>query len=315
MNTGCRFIQFLLFFFVFCAPKEFHYRRFIMGGPCEIKFYCANSSAADKIVAEISKELYQLDSLLNYFSKKSLVSEINKNHRAKLAGDIIYLFFLSDSISKLTDGLFDISVAPLVEIWGFYQGEKRIPSTKEIIKTKNLVNYQRIKLKGDSIIIPENMAIDLGAIAQGFAADQVGKILKKHNITSAIINIGGEITAIGKSPKNHSWRVGIKNPRGEGIIETVALADGALSTSGDYEKFFEINKKRYPHILNPKTGMPALDFASVTIFAKETAYADGMATAVAVMGPNKGKKFLDSLQIRGIIYYEKDGKLKRLATE
>lgn len=301
-------------FIIFCAKqdKEYQYNRVIVGGPCEIKFYCNNEIQAKKILQEIDDKLKETDSLLNYFSPKSLVSEINTQHRAYLTSEIKELFLLSDSISRLTNGLFDISIAPLLELWGFYSGKERVPTKQEIEQTKKLVDYRKIKIKGDTIIIPENMKIDLGGVAQGFAADQIVKICKKYGIKSAIINIAGEVYGLGMSSKKKSWIVGIKNPRGEGIIEKVELNDNALSTSGDYEKFFVINNIRYAHIIDPRTGYPASAFASVTIFAKNTAFADAIATAVSVMGAHQGKKFLDSLRIKGIIYYEKDNRLERL---
>ncbi len=280
-----------------------------------VKFYSSDKSTSERVLSEIDKELKRLDSLLNYFSTKSLVSEINIKHRASLPPDIKSIFLLADSISDLTNGKFDISIAPLLEIWGFYGKEKRIPGKKEIERAKRLVDYKKIKIIGDSIFIPEDMKIDLGGIAQGFAADRVVDILRKHNIKSAIINIAGEVYAIGKSPKNRPWVVGIKHPRQDGVIEKVGLVDCALSTSGDYEKFFIVDGVRYAHIIDPKTGYPARDFASVTIIAENTTFADGIATAVSVMGAEKGKKFLDSLGIKGIIYYEKNNKLERLETE
>ncbi len=264
------------------------------------------------VLKEIDRELEYLDSLLNFFSEKSLVSEINKNHRAKLGPDMVYLFQLCDSISRLTDGLFDISIAPLVAVWGFYGNHKGVPEEEEIRRARELVDYRKLLLKGDSIFIPEGMMIDLGGIAQGYAADQVVKILKRHNIKSGIVNIAGEVFCLGNSPKNRRWVVGIKDPRGRGVIERVSISDMALSTSGDYEKFFFVNGVRYPHIINPKTGYPAQGFASVTVIAKDAAFADGIATAVSVMGAKRGIEFLDSLQIKGIIYYEEEGKLKRV---
>lgn len=287
----------------------------IVGGPCEIKFYCLDKDIGQTIVTEIDMELKLIDSLLNYFSPVSLVNKINTEHRVLLSYDIKEIFILSDSISRLTNGLFNISVVPLLELWGFYGGEKRVPSKNEIEQARLLVDYRKIRIKGDTIIIPDNMKIDLGGIAQGFAADQVVKILKKYGIKSAIINIAGEVYGLGNSPKNRPWVVGIKNPRGEGIIEKVELSDGALSTSGDYEKFFVANGIRYAHIIDPRTGCPAKDYASVTVFAKNTAFADGIATTVSVMGAYQGKKFLDSLKIKGIIYYEKNNKLERLESE
>jgi thiamine biosynthesis lipoprotein len=180
-------------------------------------------------------------------------------------------------------------------------------------KAKNAVDHTRIKLTGDSVFIAAGMKVDLGGIVQGFAADRAGEILRARGVRSAIINIAGEILALGRPPLGRPWRVGIKDPRADGVIESVDLEDGALSTSGDYEKYFELNGRRYAHIIDPRTGYPARDLASVTVFASSAAFADAMATAVAVMGPESGKKFLDSLCIRGIMYYEKDGMLERIA--
>lgn len=295
-----------------CATKEFSYQRFIVGGPCEVQFFTANGAIANQVYEETDKELGRLDSMLSFFNKHSLVSRINAEHKAILEPDIAYLFALSDSISRLTAGAFDISVAPLLEIWGFYSGEKNFPDANRIRKSRDRVDFRKIVLRNDSLFTPESMKIDLGGIAQGFAADRVAMIMKKYDVRSAVINIAGEVRAIGRSPKGRQWRVGIRHPRAEGVIETVNLEDACLSTSGDYEKFFIIEGRRYPHILNPQTGYPAQDFISVTIFGKETAFCDGIATAVCVMGAEKGLKFLDSLGIRGIIYREKNGALERL---
>ncbi len=308
----------LILFLIFCqkTDKEYCYKNVLVGGPCEIKFYTCSEYTGRKVLNEIDFELKRLDSLLNYFSPHSLVSLINREHQAVIPSDIRDIFVLSDSISRLTDGLFDISIAPLLEIWGFYGNEKRVPSKQEITSIKALVDYRKIKLNGDdTIMIPENMKIDLGGIAQGYAADRVASILKNYKIKSAIINIAGEIVAIGNSPRKRPWTVGIKNPRGEGIIEKVVLSNRALSTSGDYEKFFIVNDVRYAHIIDPKTGYPAVNYASVTIFSENAGFADGLATAVSVMGAEKGKKFLDSIGITGIIYYEKDGGLERLESK
>ena len=315
MKLFSRYIVFLAslsFFCIHCTNKEFNYSKFIVGSTCEVKFYTGNDSIANDILSEIDAELIRLDSLLNRFSEASLVSELNQALRIKAPEDIIRLFLLSDSVSRITDGLFDISIAPLLELWGFYEHEFKNPDTVKITLVKRLIDYREIKIEKDSIIIREGMKIDLGAVAQGYAADRVGMILKEHNIKSALINIGGEIVAIGHSPEKRPWRIGIRNPRAEGIIEGVEVENAALSTSGDYEKYFIIEDQKYPHIVDPKTGFPALNFVSVTIFADNAAYADAMATAVAIMGPDKGVKFLDSLGIRGIIYYEENGQLQRV---
>jgi thiamine biosynthesis lipoprotein len=292
--------------------KEYTYTKFIVGSACEITYYTTNDSIASMLYDDVDKELVRIDSLLNRYSEKSLVSELNRSLRVRAPQDIVYLFGLSDSISRLTDGLFDISVAPLVQLWGFYRKELKIPDTAQIVQTKELVDFERIAIRNDSISIPQGMIIDLGGIAQGYAADRVAGILREHRVTSALINVGGEIVAIGRSLKGRPWRIGIRHPRAEGIIETVELEDRALSTSGDYEKYFMINNRRYPHIINPKTGFPALEFVSITVFAEKAALADAIATATAIMGPVNGLKFLDSLGIHGIMYFEENGELKRV---
>ncbi|MGB3340816.1 MAG: FAD:protein FMN transferase [bacterium] len=305
----------LLLLCVHCTNNEFTYSKFIVGARCEVKFYLYSDSLAQNIIYEIDNEFMRIDSLLNRFSDISLVSDLNRNLKVAAPEDIIQLVLLSDSISHITGGLFDISVAPLLETWGFYEHEFMDPDTVDIKTAVQLVDYKKIRIKKDSIIIMSNMKLDFGGIAQGYAADRVADILKKHNIKSALINVGGEIVLIGRSPEKRPWRIGIKNPRGEGIIETVETENLALSTSGDYEKFFLIKNKRYPHIINPKTGYPALGFASVTVFAESAAYADAIATAVAIMGPETGLKFLDSLGIKGIIYHEENGRLQRVESQ
>ena len=294
--------------------KEYTYSNFLFGAPCNITFYFIGEERAREIINVIDLELTRLDSLLNYFSESSLVSELNRSTRAKVPGDIIFLFALSDSVSRLTDGSFDITVAPLLEAWGFYDGKQRRPSAGEIARARDLVGYTKIQVRNDSVIIRPGMRVDFGGIAQGFAADRAADILRQNHVKSAIIDIGGEVLAIGQSPEKRPWRVGIRNPRGKGIVETVELQDSAVSTSGDYEKFIIIDEKRYPHIINPKTGLPTLEFASVTVFARDAAFADAMSTATAVMGAKRGIEFLDSLGIRGIIYYERDNTLERILT-
>ena len=308
------FLLLASFMLITCgAPQqEYSSTNFLFGAPCTIKFYYIGGERAREIIDVIDLELTRLDSLLNYFSEISLVTELNRNSRVHAPGDVIFLFNTSDSVSRLTDGLFDITVAPLLETWGFYRREKILPTQDAIVQAMKLVDYRRIRITDDSIIVGSGMKVDLGGIAQGFAADRAALILRQRHVKSAIIDIGGEVLAIGRSPQGRPWRVGIQNPRGKGIIETIELENSAVSTSGDYEKFFIMDNKRYPHIINPKTGRPAQNFASVTIIADNATYADAMSTAIAIMGPASGIDFLDSLEITGIIYYEENDSLKRV---
>lgn len=316
MPRFIRFFLILLLIAVFstCARKEFAYQRFIMGGSCHITFNIANPGLASHLYKEIDDELVQDDSLLNYFSDKSLIHEINTRHRAVLPPELTQLFRLCDSVSRITNGCFDISVAPIMKIWGFYEGKAVIPESVLIAQQVKKVDFRRIVLRGDTIFTPPDMEIDLSGIAQGWAADRIAQLLKSYGVDKAIIDIGGEVVCIGDSPLGRPWRIGIRHPRGEGIIETVELKDAALATSGDYEKFFIIGERRFPHIIDPHTGIPAQDFVSVTIFGNDAAFCDALATAVCVMGAETGVKFLDSLRIKGILYYESGGTLQRRQT-
>jgi thiamine biosynthesis lipoprotein len=296
------------------APqKEYTYSNFLFGSQCSITFYYIGDDRAQEIIDVIDLELKRLDSLLNYFSDLSLISQLNRQSRIKAPSDIIFLVSFSDSISRLTGGRFDITIAPLLEVWGFYGREKKLPQPDEITRAKMLVDYHKVQLKGDSILLQPGMKIDLGGIAQGYAADHAALILRQRHVKSAIIDIGGEVLTIGQSPQGRPWKVGIRNPRERGIIETVELQDSAVSTSGDYEKFFILKEKRYPHIIDPKTGLPAQEFASVTVFADNATLADALSTAIAIMGPQLGIEFLDSLGLQGIIYYQENETLKRVA--
>jgi thiamine biosynthesis lipoprotein len=292
-------------------PKEYTYTNYLFGAQCHIKFHYLGDERAREIIDVVDLELTRLDSLLNYFSEISLVTALNRHSRVQAPSDIIFLFSMCDSVSRLSDGLFDITVAPLLETWGFYRRERTLPTREAIEQAMRSVGHNRIRITGDSIIIDPDMRVDLGGIAQGFAADRAALILRQRHVKSAIIDIGGEVLAIGRSPEGRPWRVGIQNPRDQGIIETIELENAAVSTSGDYEKFFIIDNQRYPHIINPKTGQPAQKFASVTIVAENATYADAISTAAAIMGP-MAIDFLDSLKIQGIIYYEENNSLKRV---
>lgn len=304
--------------FVFVArcgvpAKDYEYSNYLFGAPCTVKFQFTHEARAREIIGVIDLELTRLDSLLNYFSDASLVSELNRTSRVRAPSDVIFLVALSDSVSRLTGGLFDITIAPVLEAWGFYSGAMKVPTDAELARAKRSVDFRRVRITGDSIAIEPGMRVDLGGIAQGYAADRAADILRQNHVRSAIIDVGGEIVTIGRAPDNRPWRVGIKNPRGPGIIENVELQDSAVSTSGDYEKFFVVDGIRYPHIIDPRTGMPARDFASVTVFARDGAFCDALSTAAAAMGARRAVEFLDSIGIKCIIYHEQNRGLERLS--
>ncbi|MEO0226289.1 MAG: FAD:protein FMN transferase, partial [candidate division WOR-3 bacterium] len=258
-------------------------------------------------LVEVDQEISTIDSLFSIFSPKSEISLLNTQKRVKASKYLLSVVRRALEISNLSNGAFDITVYPLLELWGFYTGKKpkKIPDQPQLEKVKAAVDYRKIEIKGDSIILDNDTSIDLGGIAQGYAVECVINRLKARGIRSALVNIGGEVMAYGQKPDGGKWQIGIKHPRRPGIIKTITLDNEAVATSGDYEKFLMIKGKRYPHIIDPRTGMPARGLISVTIVAPDATTADGLATAIFVLGPVKGKTLLDSLPtVKGIIYTE-----------
>lgn len=284
-----------------------------LGSLCEITFYTEYEETAEIALDDAVAKIKYLDSLLSIFSPASEVSRLNTEKTLQASPELLRAVTASLQVSNLSHGAFDISVNPLVELWGFYRKKRKrseLPDSEIVKKACASVDYRKIVVKGDSVIIPKDMMIDLGGIAQGLAADIVMETLRKHGIRSALVNIGGEVMAIGRKPNGAQWHVAIKDPRRPGITKVVGLENQSMSTSGDYEKFFMINGKRYAHIIDPRSGMPAQGCISVTIVAENTAYADALATAVFVLGPKKAEALLKTLpDVKAIIYVEKKGRV------
>ncbi|MCF7929623.1 MAG: FAD:protein FMN transferase [Spirochaetales bacterium] len=208
--------------------------------------------------------------------------------------------------SELSGGAFDITIGPLVSAWDIGGENPRIPSQKELQELLPLIDYRKVVIKGDqdsaggSVFLPQKeMAIDLGGIAKGYAADRTAEMLIESGVSRAIIDYGGNILTIGNRPGDNPWRIGIQDPaseRGEylGILQ---ITEEAVVTSGIYERYFEKDGKRYHHILNPKTGRPARNgLQSVTVVSKKAIEADALSTALFVMGPEKGVEHAAGLQ-------------------
>ena len=207
-------------------------------------------------------EIKRLDKLLRYDSI-DVDNEETKN-----------LIDFSSKVSHFTDGAFDITVAPLMELWGFRDKNYRVPDESAIADTLYLVGYNKISLMTE---------YDFGAVGKGYAGDMAREKLVSLGVKSAILSLGGNIHAIGTKPNGKKWRVGIQNPDGEGYIGYVEVEDKAVVTSGGYERYFESEGKRYSHIINPHTGRPAEnDIKSVTVICESGALADALSTGFFV---------------------------------
>lgn len=284
---------------------------FMMGTLVKVKVYGADSK---KVTEEVIAEIKHLENMMSTSIKDSDISKINKNagqQAVRVSKDTFTVIKKAQKFARLTDGLFDPSIGPLVNIWGIGTSEEKIPTKNEINKILPLVNYKNIILDNDKMTVyltKPDMKIDVGGIAKGYAADKAVSILKKHNIKHAFIDIGGNVMVHGKKPDNSLWSIGIQNPRGNRneIMAVVKLASKTVVTSGDYERYFIKNNKRYHHILNPKTGYPTSNnIISATVIDESSLIADALATSILLLGEKKGLKLAEQLDCDAMLITNK----------
>ena len=213
--------------------------------------------------------------------------------------------------SRLTDGLFDITAGPLINLWAINPPDGHVPTDEELAAVLPKIDYKKIDLSEENKVglSEEGMSINLGAIAKGTISDHLKTQLKADGVTSAIINLGGNVLMIGGKPDGNDFAIGIQDPNDDrgAYLLSVSLKDKAVVTSGDYERYFEVDGVRYHHILNPKTGYPAdTNIAQVTIVADTGEQADGLSTSVLLLGIQDGLAMIDSLENVEAILITKD---------
>lgn len=288
--------------------KYYEKTNIVMDTAVTLNAYGENSKEA---VEESFKKLDEINEMASANISTSDVFKINESSGkgyVKVHPEILKMIKTSIEYSKLSDGAFDITLGPIINLWGIGTENERLPSDEEIKGKLPLVGYDKISVnKNDSSIMlqKEGMAIDLGGVAKGFAADEVLKIYKKYKIENGLINLGSSsIYAVGKNKEKNDWAVGIKHPRNEDPNEymgIIKLSNESLSTSGDYERCFIKDNKRYHHIIDPKTGYPADNgVMSDTIvidgeLEDNGMLADILTTTVFTLGPDKGLKLINSM--------------------
>ena len=195
-----------------------------------------------------------------------------------------------------TDGALNPALYPVLRAWGFTTKDYRIPGERELGRLLSHTDYRKIKLEDGRLSLPEGMEIDLGAVAKGYAGDLAADIIRGHGVTSAIVNLGGNVGLIGSAPDGQPWTIGIRNPNGDGNIGTLEVSDCNIITSGGYERYFTGEDGTvYWHILDPETGMPAKKgLLSVTVVGQEGRLCDALSTALFVMGKEKAEAFWKS---------------------
>ena len=267
-------------------------------------------SAMDKAFAEIER----VESVFSVYRSKSEAFKINSlkaSQKLAVSAEMFYLLERCVRYSELTDGAFDITVKPLVDLWNKCKNEGRAPPQAELDAAVGKVGWRQVILDKDKKTVSfrrNGMAVDFGGVAKGYASDRAARVLKMNGINSAVIDCGGDVFCLGRSSKWHQWTVGIQHPREKGrLISEVPVEDEAVDTSGDYENYFILEGRRYSHIIDPRSGYPIGDeTVSATVVAKDAATADALATGLCVLG-SAGMKIIDSDPGLGAIIIENTG--------
>ena len=273
-----------------------------MGSRFDITVVAENEKVANAYIDTAIAEVSRIEKLISSWDPNSQTSEVNRNAGIKPVKVDLELFDLikrSIEISKLTDGAFDISYASMDNIWKFDQSMTEMPSDELIKKSVEKVGFNKIILdeKNQTVFLPQKgMKIGFGAIGKGYAADKTKRLLMDKGVDAGIINASGDMNTWGKQPNGDDWKVAITNPMNKNnAFALLPLKQGAVVTSGDYEKFVEFDGIRYAHIINPKTGYPSKGIISVSVFAPSAELADALATSVFVMGIDVGLDRINQL--------------------
>lgn len=280
--------------FVLSRNKFYICEGEIFGTTYHIKY-----SATQDLSHEITQELQAVDLALSMFKEESTLSKFNRNEAFSSDQRFDAVVRLALQISQETHGAFDITVAPLVNAWGFgFQNKTQITNTK-IDSILQFVGYEKLELhKGSLQKKDQRCHIDAGAIAKGYAVDRVAQVLSQHAAHNYMVEIGGEVAVRGKNEKNENWTIGINKAQdtqgaSQALQAIITLTDKAVATSGNYRNFYYENGKKYAHTIHPKTGRPVThSLLSATVVAPTCAQADAYATALMVMGPEAAKKFV-----------------------
>ena len=272
------------------APAEKTF--FAMDTYMKLTAYGENGAEAISVSEE---KIYELEKLWSVTDENSEIYSVNHSggKPVPVSKDTADLLSLSLDISEMTDGALDCTMYPVLKEWGFTTGEYKIPDDEKIAELLKNTGYENIAFDGANITLPENFQIDLGAVGKGFTGDVISEIMRENGVTSALLDLGGNIQTVGNKPDGTPWKIGLRNPFGDGLFGVLELSDKAAVTSGGYERYFVgEDGETYWHILDPKTGKPAKSgIISATAVGKNGGVCDALSTSLFVMGLEKSEEF------------------------
>lgn len=289
--------------------------EFFMGTVVSISLY---DKKDDKILEKAFNKVKQIESELSINKEGTEIDKVNNaagKEAVKVSKDAFINIEKGLEYSNLTEGSFDITIGPLVKLWSIGLPEAKVPTEEEINKTKPLVGYKDLEInKSDNTVKLKKpgMKIDLGGIAKGYTADAITDILKENGVEHALVDLGGNIYALGNNPEGRPWKIGVQNPfdsRGK-IVGYVPVENKSVVTSGIYERYIEKDGKKYHHILNPFTGYPYdNEIAGITIISDKSIDGDALSTSVFSKGLEGGMKFIEKLPNIEAVFVTKDYKV------
>lgn len=264
--------------------------EFVFHTICKVNLY---EDSSEEFYAEIFSRLREIENVFNNYSPSSEISHVNENaaeSAVEVSEDFFTVLKTALLFCELSGGAFDITVGPLVKLWNVTGENPRVPNEEDFARVMPLVGYKNVIIsEAESAptvrFAKKGVQLDLGAIAKGFAADEVEKILREKKVRRAVVSLGGNVYVHGKKSRGEKWSVGIRNPFGEGNAAMIFTQNNSVVTSGGYERFFKKDGELYSHILNPATGFPVrTDIVSVTIICPNSMAADALSTSVFVCG-------------------------------
>ncbi len=292
-----------------CAPhpRAVQKTEAVMGTDVTITVVAQSVKEGETAIDAGMAELRRLDAMMSLYKDGSEITKVNLaagKNPVKVSREMIEVVEDAAEASKLSGGVFDITVGPLVVLWQMRLKEGKVPTDEEIARIRPLINYRNIVVdkKASTIFLKKpGMIMDFGGM-KGYMADRVKDLLKKRDVNDAVIAVAGDIWVLGRREDGKPWRIGVQHPREpDKTLAVLDLSDRYISTSGDYERFVIREKKRYHHIIDPRTGKPSTGVISATLIGDRGALIDPLAKAPFILGPEEGMKIVKKVGAEAII--------------
>lgn len=280
---------------------------FAMDTVMELSAYGAD----DALMQMAEQKILSLESLLSVTDECSEVYKLDHSGQAVLSPETAELIQIALEMCEQTQGALDISIYPVLRAWGFTTGSYQIPEEEELTALLSTVDHSRITVQDGTASIPEGMEVDLGSVAKGYTGDQVTKLLRENGVTSALLNLGGNVQLIGGKPDGSDWRVAVQDPESDGYLGVLELRDKAAITSGGYERYYTGEDGQvYWHIIDPADGHPAHSgLISVTVVGDSGTVCDALSTALFVMGLDQAAEYWRQYGDFEAIFVSEDGRI------